>query len=279
MAVAFREEIVIDKINYLTGYIDQHYGYDFSKYSVSSFIRRLNRIMDKFSFTNIEELIQHLQAYPSFIKIFLHEITVHVSEMFRDPEFWQYSKDNYLKTLFKQPREKITFWLAGCAGGEEVFSLAILLKENGWYDRAEIIATDIDELIFPNAISGKVPLKLMQSTYTDNYIKSGGINQLTDYYTIEQDTAIMDLALLKNVTFQKHDLVKGSALGIFDVVFCRNVMIYFNPLLQNQVYHLLTESLANSGILAIGSKESMIWSNVNNHFTIINKEKKIHRKI
>ena len=216
MTIVLREEIVADDINYLTSYIDRHYSYDFSKYSISSFKRRLNRIMDKFNFVTIEQLVEHFQQDKTFIKIFLHEITVHVTEMFRDPEFWAYSRENCLKNLFKQSKtEKVNFWLAGCAGGEEVFSLAILLKEKGWYERVNIIATDIDELIFENALSGKISLKQLQTTYHDNYIKAGGTKQLSDYYTIRNNTATMNMSLLKNVTFQKHDLVKEKPLDNF----------------------------------------------------------------
>lgn len=280
MGIVLHEGIVTDDINYLTSYIDRHYGYDFSKYSISSFKRRLNRIMNKFGFVTIEHLIEHFQQDKTFIRVFLHEITVHVSEMFRDPEFWAYSRENCLNTLFTQSKKnKINFWLAGCAGGEEVFSLAILLKEKGWYERAHIIATDIDELIFENARSGKIPLKQLQTIYHNNYIKAGGSKQLSDYYTIQNNTAVMDLSLLENVTFQKHDLVKEKPLNSFDVVFCRNVMIYFTPQLQNQVYHLLTESLSRTGILAIGSKESMIWTDLTKHFEIINKAEKIFQRI
>ena len=271
-------DIEISEIKKITAYIKEHFSYDFTNYALSSFKRRMLRIMELYQFKNIDEIILKLQKNPEFHKTLLVEITVNVTEMFRDPSLWRVLRDQIIPNLL-QLQNEIKIWHAGCSSGEEVFSMCILLHELGALDRAKIIATDIDYVILDKAKKGRYSLKNTQEVNDKNYIRFEGKGKLSDYYRIEGQEVVMNQDLLKHVTFREHDLVRSGWFSKFDIVMCRNVMIYFNQQLQNEVYKLFHQSLFNYGYLIIGAKETMVWCDIANKFITVNNEEKIYKKV
>jgi chemotaxis protein methyltransferase CheR len=271
------QEIQIVDIRKLTETIRDRYGYDFSNYAMSSFKRRIQRILELYRFSNLTALIEKIASEEAFFKDFLSEITVNVTEMFRDPSFWRELRDNVIPNILLN-HERVSVWHAGCSSGEEVYSMAILLKEMGILDNARIVATDIDEVILDKAKSGVFSKKNVDLN-EKNYIRFRGDRQFGDYYQLHNDQVIVDRDLIRNVSFRKHDLVNGVVFSKFDLILCRNVMIYFNQTLQNAVLKKLHESNFKYGYLAIGSKESLIWCEIANKFIVVNNEEKIYKKI
>lgn len=270
-------DIEIGEIRKITEVIKNNYEYDFSNYAMSSFKRRIQRVMEIYQFSSVDSLLKRVREDKPFFNDFITNITVNVTEMFRDPSFWRELRNQVLPDLIKQNR-KISIWHAGCSSGEEVYSMCIMLQEMGALDQVKIIATDLDEIILEKAKLGHYQLKNMDLN-GKNYVRFQGTRSLPDYYKEENGKALMDKALLKNVSFRQHDLVNGKMFFKFDLILCRNVMIYFNQTLQNEVLKKLHESLYNNGHLIIGSKESMIWSEIANKFKVINSEEKIYKKI
>jgi chemotaxis protein methyltransferase CheR len=225
----------------------------------------------------VEALIKKLTDQPQFIEEFLDELTVNVTEMFRDPSFWRILRDEIIPGILLN-HQSFKIWHAGCSSGEEVFSMAILLKEMGIHDSVSIIATDLDVNILEKAKLCTYPVKNMELN-EKNYIRFEGKTSLKDYYKEENGKAVFDKELIKNVSFRKHDLVTGELFNKFDLILCRNVMIYFNQVLQNDVLKKFHESLFKYGYLAIGSKESLIWCDIANRFIVVNNEEKVYKKI
>ncbi|MEL7003073.1 MAG: protein-glutamate O-methyltransferase CheR [Bacteroidota bacterium] len=269
------KEIDIADLKKITELVKFRYEYDFTNYAMSSFKRRIARILEMKNLT-IDGLLKKLEDR-SFIDEFLNEITVNVTEMFRDPSFWRVLRDDIIPgILLNHP--KIRIWHAGCSSGEEVFSMTIMLKEMGILDSASIIATDLDVDILERAKSGVYNIKNMDLN-EKNYIRFQGNTSLRDYFEEKNGKAVFDKSLVENVSYRKHDLVKGDIFNKFDLVLCRNVMIYFNQTLQNDVLKKFHESLFKYGYLAIGSKESLIWCDIANKFIVVNNEEKVYRKI
>ncbi len=271
------QEIQIVDIRNLTETIKRLYGYDFTNYAMSSFKRRIQRIIDLYKFNSVDALTKKIADDGEFFEEFLSEITVNVTEMFRDPSFWRELRDNILPNILLN-HKKVTIWHAGCASGEEVYSMAILLKEMGILDNARMVATDIDDVILEKAKSGIYSEKSMELN-EKNYIRIRGTNNFNDYFELKDGKIFMDKSLVKDVSFRKHDLVSGIVFSKFDLLLCRNVMIYFNQSLQNDVLKKLHESIFKYGYLAIGSKESLIWCEIANKFIVVNNEEKIYKKI
>ena len=269
------KEIDIADLKKITEVVKSKYKYDFTNYAMSSFKRRVSRILEMNSMT-IESLMRKLNE-PSFLDDFLNEITVNVTEMFRDPSFWRVLRDDIIPGILLN-HQKIRIWHAGCSSGEEVFSMAIMLKEMDLLDNATLIATDLDTSILERARKGEYNLKNMELN-EKSYIRYQGVSNLKDYYKEVNGKAVMDRSLVENVSFRKHDLVNGEVFNKFDLVLCRNVMIYFNQTLQNEVLKKFHESLFKYGYLAIGSKESLIWCDIANKFIVVNNEEKIYKKI
>ncbi len=268
-------DIDIADIKRITEVIRGRYDYDFTNYALSSFKRRVTRILE-LNRINVETLIAKLDD-PAFMEYFLNEITVNVTEMFRDPSFWRIMRDDILPAILLN-HDKIRIWHAGCSSGEEVISMAILIKEMGILPNVSMIATDLDTNILERARSARYSLKHMDLN-EKNYIRFQGKSAIRDYYEEKNGLAVMDPSLLENISFRKHDLVKGTVFNKFDLVLCRNVMIYFNQQLQNEVLKKFHESMFKYGYLAIGSKESLIWCEIANKFIVVNNEEKIYRKI
>lgn len=272
------EDIEINEIRYLCQVIHEKYNYDFSNYAISSFKRRILRMLELFKIESVTVLIEKLKNDPAFFRTFLNELTVNVTEMFRDPSLWRELRDKILPNLFST-HETIKIWHAGCSSGEEVYSMAILLHESGWLDKVKIFATDIDDSILGKAKEARYSMKNMIEVNEKNYIRFGGKSKLSDYFKEENGLARMDTNLVQGVTYRIHDLVKSGVFNKFDMILCRNVLIYFNQQLQNEVFRMFHESLFNYSYFIIGSKETLIWSDIANKFITVNQEEKIFKKV
>jgi chemotaxis protein methyltransferase CheR len=212
-----------------------------------------------------------------FIAEFLDEVTVNVTELFRDPSFWRLLRDEIIPAILLNNKE-FRVLHAGCSSGEEVVSMAILLKEMGISNNVSIVAADIDPAILDKAVSATYPIKNMEVT-EKNSIRYQGTGKLADYYRDDAGRAVFHKDLLRNVTFKRYDLVTGEVFNKFDLILCRNVMIYFNQALQNEVLKKFHSSLFKYGYLAIGTKESLMWCEYANRFICVNQEEKVYRKI
>jgi chemotaxis protein methyltransferase CheR len=226
---------------------------------------------------SVDALLKKLNDNPAFINEFLDELTVNVTEMFRDPSFWRIMREEIIPAIMLNHKQ-FKIWHAGCSSGEEVVSMCIMLKEMGILHDVTMIATDLDVNILEKAKSGIYPIKNMELN-EKNYIRFQGTRSFKDYYQEENGMAVFPKELLANVSFRRHDLVLGDVFNKFDLILCRNVMIYFNQSLQNDVLKKFHESLFKYGYLSIGSKESLIWCDYANRFIVVNNEEKIYKKI
>ncbi|MGB3618036.1 MAG: protein-glutamate O-methyltransferase CheR [Catalinimonas sp.] len=269
-------DVDITDLRRLTAFVMNRYGVDFTNYATSSLRRRILRILELERLPSVDALLHKLES-PDYLHHFVSEVTVNVTEMFRDPSFWRVLRDKVIPTIMLN-HDKISVWHAGCSSGEEVFSMAVMLREMGLLDRAKIVATDLDRSILQRARQGRYTAKNMDLN-EKNYIRFQGASALKDYYTVRDGFAHFDPTLVQNVSFREQDLVRGAAFSKFDLVLCRNVMIYFNQSLQNRVLTLLHESLFKYGYLAIGSKESLIWCEISSKFLVADNEEKVYKKV
>jgi len=269
-------DIDIADLKKISELIYQKYNYDFRNYAMSSFKRRVLRILELKKLT-VDALLKKLTENPAFINEFLDELTVNVTEMFRDPNFWRIMREEIIPAILLNHKQ-FKIWHAGCSSGEEVVSMSIMLKEMGILQDVTIIATDLDSNILEKAKSATYPIKNMELN-EKNYIRFQGTGNFKDYYREENGNAVFNKDLLMNVSFRRHDLVLGEVFNKFDLILCRNVMIYFNQTLQNEVLKKFHESLFRYGYLSIGSKESLIWCDYANRFIVVNNEEKIYKKI
>jgi chemotaxis protein methyltransferase CheR len=270
------KDIDIADLKRIAGVVQSSHGYDFHNYATSSFKRRILRVLD-LKKLSIEALVQKIETQPQFMEELLGELTVNVTEMFRDPGFWVILRDQIIPGLLKDG-EQLRIWHAGCSSGEEVFSMAILLHEMRITDNVTILATDLDPKVLAKAKEGTFPIKNLEVN-EKNYSKLQTGNPLNTWFRHVKGTAILDQRLLKNIKFQKHDLVTEDIDGSFDLILCRNVMIYFNQALQNDVLTKFNHNLVMNGFLAIGAKESLIWCDVASKFEVFNSTEKVYRKI
>lgn len=256
--------------------IFRYYGFDFRQYAFASLRRRIwNAIRDEklISISAFQDKVLH---DPACMERLLIALSVSVTAMFRDPTFYISFRNKVVPMLRTYPFIRI--WHAGCATGEEVYSMAILLEEEGLYDRCRIYATDINETALRTAKDGIYPLELMQ-VYTGNYLKAGGKRSFSEYYLADANNAIFRHALKKNVVFSPHNLVTDGSFNEFNVILCRNVMIYFNTTLQEQVHKLLYESLIRWGFLCLGRKETLKYTPFEQHYEPIDRDERIYRRI
>ena len=256
--------------------IYQKYGYDFRDYAKASIRRRLRYRLSQSNLKTISEMQHKLINDKKFFDRLLLDLTINVTEMFRDPTFFKVLREIVISELKKQPFIKV--WHAGCSSGEEIYSTAILLKENGMYESSLIYATDTNELVLDKAKSGIFPIEKMKD-FTVNYRKAGGLASFADYYTARYDNAIMDNSLKKNIVFSNHNLVTDSVFGEMDLIMCRNVLIYFNRELQERVFRLFRDSLRPGGFLCLGSKETVRFSSLSEDFENVIENEKIYRRI
>lgn len=255
--------------------IKQKYGYDFKEYSRAHIKRRVKTRLVKSSISNISELTHRVIYDEIFFKEILLDFSINVTEMFRDPEFFKSVREIIFPILESYPQIKI--WHAGCSSGEEVYSMAIMLKEYGLYDRCQIYATDFNEKILKKAKDGIYPLELIKD-YTKNYISANGEKSFSDYYMANYDSVIFESELKKNITFAEHNLVTDGEFGEMNLILCRNVMIYFDKTLQNKVNRLFSNSLLKGGFLCLGTKETLKYFDGYEDFVELAEESKIYRK-
>jgi chemotaxis protein methyltransferase CheR len=254
---ASRPEREVTEINLLLDGIFRHYGYDFRQYAFASIRRRIMGRAQAEGAKSVLELLERVLDNSACMERLLRALTIHVTSMFRDPKFYIAFREKVVPFLKTYPFVRI--WDAGCSSGAEVYSLAILLAEEGIYDRCRIYATDLSEDILRDAKQGMFPLNAMKE-YTENYQKAGGKVSFSDYYSARYDHALFQPSLRKNIIFAQHDLVAGGSFNEFNVILCRNVMIYFNRSLQDRVHRLFYQSLARLGVLGLGQRESLRFS-------------------
>src|ERR671931_1523049 len=235
----------------------RRYGFDFREYAPASLRRRVWRRAHAEGLTTISALQDKLLHDPNCMERLLLDLSINVTAMFRDPTFYVAFREKVVPLLRTYPFTRI--WHAGCSTGEEVYSLAIVLHEEGVYERTRIYATDINESVLERARAGVFPLEKMQE-YTHNYIRAGGKRAFSEYYVAAYDGAQFDRLLARNVVFAQHNLASDRSFNEFHVIVCRNVMIYFDKSLQDRVHRLFHESLAPFGVLGLGHKESIHFS-------------------
>ena len=254
----------------------RHYGFDFRSYAYSSLKRRLWKRIVAEGLNTVSELQDRVLHDPSMMEKLLLDLSINVSAMYRDPTFYKAFREKVVPVLRTYPFVRV--WHAGCSTGEEVYSMAILLEEEGLYDRARIYATDINEVVLQTAKSGIYPVEKMQE-YTQNYLRAGGKRSFSDYYVAKYDAAIFSSSLTRNVVFSQHNLVTDRSFAEFNVILCRNVMIYFDRKLQDRVHSLFYESLVQFGFLGLGSKESLKFSKYETCYEEVDARDKIYRRV
>ena len=251
-------------------------GVDFRSYAYSSLKRRILVRVERENVGSISGLQKLVLRDPASQERLITGLTIHVTAMFRDPAFYRLLRNEIVPVLRTYPF--LRFWVAGCSTGEEVYSLAILLQEEGLYTRCRIYATDLNDAVLAKAQRGIFPLAAMQE-YTRNYQRAGGTGSFADYYTADNDYAILRPELRRNVVFAAHNLVGDASFNEFHGIFCRNVMIYFNRALQERVHQLLYESLLTYGYLGLGRSETIRFTPHASAYEEVNAQEKLYRKI
>ena len=263
------------EIELLLEAIYRHYGFDFRSYAFSSIRRRIWKRVNAEGLSNVTALQERILHDSKVMERLLLDLSINVTAMFRDPGFYKAFREDVVPLLRTYPFIRV--WHAGCSTGEEVYSMAILLEEEGLLARSRLYATDINEVVLQQARAGIFPLERMQE-YTENYIKAGGKRSFSEYYTAKYDGALFSPALTEHVVFSQHNLVTDRSFSEFNVILCRNVLIYFDKSLQARVQGLFYDSLVHFGILGLGSKESLKFSQYEDCYEQIAAEK-IYRKI
>jgi chemotaxis protein methyltransferase CheR len=269
-------ELEAVEIKLLLEGVFRHYGYDFRDYALASIRRRiLARVAaeDTGTVSGLQDRILHESAC---MERLLLALTIHVTSMFRDPGFYLAFRDKVVPLLRTYPFARI--WHAGCSSGEEVYSIAILLKEEGIHERCRIYATDISEAILRGAKEGVFPLSAMKE-YSENYQRAGGKTSFAEYYKARYDHAIFDASLREGIVFAPHNLVTDGSFNEFNVILCRNVMIYFNQALQERVHGLLYQSLARFGVLGLGRKETLRFTPQESSYEALDDPERLFRKV
>jgi len=251
-------------------------GYDFRNYSYPSIRRRIWNRVHRENLTTITGLLERALHDPACLRRLIADFSVHVTEMFRDPGFFLHFREKVVPVLRTYPSIKI--WHAGCSTGEEVYSMAILLHEEGLYERSKIYATDISADVLKTAKSGMFPLEKMRK-YTGNYQKAGGTEEFSNYYQVEGGRVRFKPFLIRNIVFAQHNLVTDRSFNEFHVILCRNVFIYFNRELQERVLRLFYESLVMFGHLGLGDKESLAYLTLGDRFEEVGHGQKLYRKV
>jgi chemotaxis protein methyltransferase CheR len=255
--------------------IHQHYGFDFRGYARASLRRRLWRRVHAEGLHTISGLQERVLHDAAAMERLLLDLSINVTSMFRDPTFFAAFRTHVVPVLRTYPFLRI--WNPGCSTGEETYSLAILLREVGLYDRSRIYATDINDAVLRTAADGIYPLAKMQE-YTENYLSAGGSRSFSDYYRTAYGGAQLDRTLTGNVVFAQHNLVSDRSFNEFHVIVCRNVMIYFDRTLQDRVHELFLDSLVRGGVLALGRKESLRHTRRFAHYQALDEDERIYRK-
>jgi chemotaxis protein methyltransferase CheR len=254
----------------------RQYGFDFREYAPASLKRRVWRRVQAEQAGTIAGLLERVLHDADVMERLLLDLSINVTSMFRDPTFYNAFRVQVVPLLKTYPFTRI--WVAGCSTGEEVYSLAILLHEEAIYDRTRIYATDINEAVLERARGGVFPVDKMQE-YTENYIRAGGKQSFSEYYLAKYEGALFDRKLTENVVWAPHNLVQDRSFNTFNVILCRNVMIYFDRALQTRVHQLFHDSLERFGILALGHKESIRFTGIENAYEELDALERIYRKV
>ena len=268
-----REEVEVDA---LLETVFRYYGFDFRQYARPSLRRRLWRRASLEGARTISGLQEHILHDRSCMERLLLDLSINVTAMFRDPTFFLAFRRAVVPLLRTYPFIRI--WNAGCSTGEETYSLAIVLAEEGLLGRTRIYATDINETVLMRAKQGVFPLEQMKA-YTENYLAAGGTRAFSEYYTAGYEGAQFDRSLTDGVVFSRHNLVSDRSFNEFHVIICRNVMIYFDSALQDRVHDLFHESLVRFGLLALGQKESITFTSHADDYKVIDQADRIFRKV
>ena len=255
--------------------INMKYGYDFRNYSSAHMKRRIVHRMNVARLTSIAEMQHKVIHDRDFFNTVLADFSINVTEMFRDPSFYKAFREDVIPILKTYPFIRI--WHAGCSTGEEIYSMAILLQEEGIYHRTQIYATDFNNIVLRKAKEGIYHIDDIKE-YTYNYQQAGGKFSFSDYYIAKYDSVIFNPSLKQKITFAEHNLVSDGVFGEMHVIICRNVLIYFNKELQDNVLKLFSDSLSNGCFLCLGSKESIKFSTISDSFKEFVSSEKIYQK-
>ena len=273
--LAYDTELEQLEIELLLEAIFRHYGFDFRSYAFSSIRRRIWKRINAEELPNVTSLQEKVLHDPQVMERLLLDLSINVTAMFRDPGFYRAFREQVVPLLRTYPFIRV--WHAGCSTGEEVYSMAILPEEEGLLGKSRLYATDINEVVLQQARAGIFPLERMQE-YTENYIKAGGKRAFSEYYVAKYDGALFNPSLTEHVVFSQHNLVTDRSFSEFNVILCRNVLIYFDRKLQATVHQLFYDSLVNFGILGLGGKESLKFSKYEDCYEQLASEK-IYRKV
>lgn len=255
--------------------LKQRHGYDFGQYAPASFKRRLRALRTRCGAESIATLSRRVRDEPSFLRQVLAGLSVPVSEMFRDPWVFEALRREVLPILASYPR--IHIWQAGCAHGEEVYSLAILLQEEGLYEKSQIFATDLNDVALEEAAEGIYPAANAR-LYSENYLRAGGRASLSHYFHARYERIKFDESLKRNVTFASHNLSTDGVFAEVQLILCRNVLIYFKDALQDRVLQLFRDSLVHKGFLCLGSKETLAHTAVGGDFETFDAAARLYRR-
>ncbi|WP_067064597.1 CheR family methyltransferase [Roseateles chitosanitabidus] len=255
--------------------IYERYHYDFRDYAGTSLRRRLKAAMQRFECQTLSQLQGRLLREPEVIRSVLGDLTVQVSEMFRDPEYFLALREQVVPVLRTYP--SLRLWVAGCSGGEEAYSLAILMKEEGLLERTLIYATDINQEALAQAQAGVYRIDLVPG-FSENYRRAGGTGSLSDHYTAAYDHVLLDKSLKDRIVFSDHSLSTDSVFAEVQLVSCRNVLIYFNRALQDRAFGLFSEALCRNGFLGLGARETIRFSSHAGDFIEIAARERIYQK-
>ncbi|MEW9671092.1 protein-glutamate O-methyltransferase CheR [Ammoniphilus sp. 3BR4] len=270
------DELERMEIEFLLEAIFRRYGFDFRDYVFSSIQRRIMHRVELENLRSVSGLQEKVLHDPQMMKNLLNDLLINVTEMFRDPGFFLSFRQNVVPLLRNYPAIRV--WHAGCSTGEEVYSMSILLYEEGLHEKTRIYATDMNESVLKKAKQGAFPLNRM-SLYTRNYLKAGGTRAFSEYYSVTGDQAVFHPFLCENVVFAPHNLAVDHSFNEFHVILCRNVMIYFNTALQNRVHDLFHDSLVLSGVLGLGQKENIAFTSKTACYKEIDPHEKLYCKV
>lgn len=274
--MAGSDELEQIEIELLLDGVHRLYGYDFRNYALPSLKRRIWHHAHAENVRSISALQEKVLHDRACFERFVYSLSIPVTEMFRDPGLFLAFRKKVVPLLRTYPYIRI--WHAGCSTGEEVYSMAILLHEEGLYDKARIYATDMNERSLMQAKEGVYDISRMKQ-YTKNYLEAGGTRAFSEYYSAKYNSVILQPFLRKNIIFAEHNLATDTSFNEFNVILCRNVMIYFNDELRDHVHGLFHESLSRFGILVLGAKESIHFTKYSDSYEALDRVEKIYRKI
>src|SRR5688572_30015517 len=251
-------------------------GVDLRGYGRRALQRRLRSLLAGEGLESVDQLGQRMQHDPRFLEQVLDKLMLRVTTLFRDPRFFRCVRERVVPVLRTYPYPRL--WVAGCSTGQEALSLAILLREEGLYERCRIYATDINEAVLEQARNGLLPLAGLDE-YQNNYRTAGGVRDLADYYTRGKTWAVIDPAVMERIAVFRHDLVRDASFNEFHVILCRNVLMYFDEALRDRVHQLFCESLVRLGFLGLGQSESLHLSQHESHYELLSPRQRLYRKV